>query len=73
MKIMIVIHLTKMKLRRISPINLGFSVFELSKLHRYEPCYDKLLPYFGEKSFNVFILIRTHLYQALYEKILSKI
>ena len=49
MKIMIVIHLTKMKLRRKSPIIFGFSELELSKLHRYEPYYDKLLPYFGEK------------------------
>ena len=32
------------------PIYLGFSVLELSKLHKCEPYYDKLLPYFGEKN-----------------------
>ena len=31
------------------PNYLGFAVLELSKLHMYDTCYDKLQPYFGEK------------------------
>ena len=30
------------------PINLGFSVLEISKVLMYETYYDKLQPYFGE-------------------------
>ena len=32
------------------PINLGFSVLELSKLHMYETYYDKLQSYFGQEN-----------------------
>ena len=35
------------------PIYLGFAVLELSKLHMYETYYDKLQPYFGEKSLHL--------------------
>ena len=35
------------------PIYLGFVVLELSKLHMYETYYDKLQPYFGQKSFQL--------------------
>ena len=33
-----------------NPIYLGFAVLDLSKLHMYEIYYDKLQPYFGQKS-----------------------
>ena len=32
------------------PIYLGFTVFEVSKLHMYETYYDKLQPYFGQEN-----------------------
>ena len=32
------------------PIYVGFAILEFSKLHMYETFYDKLQPYFGEKS-----------------------
>ena len=32
------------------PINLGFSVLELSKVLMYETYYDKLQPYFGREN-----------------------
>ena len=32
------------------PIYLRFAVLELSKLHMYETCYDKLQPYFGQEN-----------------------
>ena len=35
------------------PIYLGSSVIELSKFFLYETYYDKLEPYFGEKSFQL--------------------
>ena len=35
------------------PIYLGFAVLEISKLHMYETYYDKLQPYFGEKSLHL--------------------
>ena len=37
------------------PVYLGFAVLELSKLLRYETYYDKLQPYFGEKTINYII------------------
>ena len=36
-----------------SPIYLGFTVLELSKLHMYETYYDILQPYFGEKNLHL--------------------
>ena len=30
------------------PIFLGFAILELSNLHMYETCYDKLQPSFGQ-------------------------
>ena len=50
MKIMIVIHLNKMKFYLINQLYLGFSVLELSKLHMYETYYDKFQPYFGQEN-----------------------
>ena len=32
------------------PIDLGFAVLELSKLHMYETYYDELQPFFGRKN-----------------------
>ena len=38
------------------PIYVGFATLELSKLHMYESFYDKLQPYFGEKSIQCFYI-----------------
>ena len=32
------------------PICQGFVALELIKLHLYEPCFDKLQPYFEERQ-----------------------
>ena len=32
------------------PINLGFAILELSKLHMYGTYYDTLQPYFGQEN-----------------------
>ena len=32
------------------PINLGFAILELSKLHMYETYYDTLQPYSGQEN-----------------------
>ena len=32
------------------PIYAGFTILELSKLHMYETCYDKLQPYFRQEN-----------------------
>ena len=50
MKIMIVLHLNRMKFCFTSLYILGFSVLELSKLLMYESYYDKLQPYFGQQN-----------------------
>ena len=35
------------------PFCLGFAILELSKLHMYETCYDKLQPYFGQENIQI--------------------
>ena len=38
------------------PIYVGFSVLELSKFLRYEWCFDKMQPYFGEDNLKLHYL-----------------
>ena len=33
------------------PIYVGFTIIELSKLHKYETCCDKLQQYFRQENF----------------------
>ena len=35
------------------PIYFCFAILELSKLHMYETCYDKLQPYFGKENMQI--------------------
>ena len=35
------------------PVYLGFAVLELSNLHKYETCFDKLQPYFGQENWQL--------------------
>ena len=39
------------------PIYFGFAILELSKLHMYATCYDKLQPYIGKEKNNCNIWI----------------
>ena len=50
MKIVIVIHSSKMKFLWISLYTFCFGVLELSKLLTYETYYDILQPYFGREN-----------------------
>ena len=38
------------------PVNVGFCLFELSKLLMYEWCYDKIQPFFGEDNLELHYL-----------------
>ena len=38
------------------PVYLGFSIIELSNLHRHETYYDKLEPYFGKDNIQLFYM-----------------
>ena len=37
------------------PINVGFGILELSKLHIYETNYDESQPFFDKKNYNYII------------------
>ena len=50
MKIVMVIHLNKIRFYWKKPIYLGFAVLELSKLHMYQTYYHKLQPCFSQEN-----------------------
>ena len=56
MKIVIYYTFKQIEILMDKPIYLGFSVLDLSKLLMYETYYDKLQPYFGQKSLHLYYM-----------------